>query len=244
MDLPPPDRQGRAIVDLDLQVVAVVKEGGKGDMGHIEPPPLITARGEDIAGLGEPEGHRGVGPDGGAHDLSGLPVDTRGDVQAENPGTADIHQFDCLPVQTPDLPVQAGAENGIHDPVGMDDLPPEGRRRFRSRHFHGKPGKDRQIYRSRSPASAGVPQEVHPRMPTQGKNLPGDDKSVAAVVPDPAEDHVALPPDTPLLRQDMDRRLSGVLHENLLGYPQFLRGPTIHGPHFLHPAYLHAAFLS
>ena len=83
------------------------------------------------------------------------------------------------------------------------------------------------------------PRRGRPRGPAAGEDVPRHDQTVAAVVPDSAENDVPPPGDAQLPGEDLERRLPGVFHEDLLRYPQVFAGLTVHLPHLFDAADLH-----
>ena len=115
----------------------------------------------------------------------------------------------------------------------VDDRRPELRDLLDPFHLDGKPRDDLQVGLCRPAEAVGIPDEEDPGGSAAGEDVPRHDKAVAAVVPDPAEEDVPPPGDAELPGEDLNGGRPGVLHEDLLGYPQLFNRPTVHRPHLL-----------
>ena len=137
------------------------------------------------------------------------------------------------------LAVEARPEEGVDDPVRVEDRRPDRRDLLDALHLDGKPRDDLPVGLCRPAEALGVPDEEDPGGPAAGEDVPRHDEAVAAVVPGPAEEDIPPPGDPPLPGEDLEGRPPGVFHEDLLGYPELLDGLTVHRPHLHHAADLH-----
>jgi hypothetical protein len=181
-------------------------------------PAQSAAGREDVGDLGGGQGHGQVGFDAGADRFEGVRGQSRGDVdgQPEAPGGVDIrHGAGEQPVQGLEEP---GAENGVDDDGGLEDLGPQlvpsGRRADlldRQAHVQGDP----QV-RRRVPFDLVLRgQEQDLRAGAAEMKVTGDDEAVPAVVALAGDDD---DPQPLRVREELpegpDDLQAGVLHEH------------------------------
>ncbi len=221
--------------------------GGQGrrerDVGDVEAAAVGMSGVEEVADFRQAVGDRAVRPDGDPHDGAVIAVDSRGDVETEDGPPAVVQKLDDLAVQTADLPVEAGAEEGVHDPVGMQDVPADILQGFHARDRHGQFAEDLEMGPGRPLELARIPQgeDLDPAAPAVDD--PRHDEPVAAVVADAAQDDESFPGDPGLPVQDGHGGQPGVLHEDHLRNAERFNGVAVHRPHLFDRGDFHA-FLS
>ena len=83
---------------------------------------VIIAWIQQTSALGKPECDGAVRTYCSPHNLTGIAVYAGRDIDGEYRTGALVHKIDHVPEQSVYLPDKAGAEHGIHDSVGPEDL--------------------------------------------------------------------------------------------------------------------------
>ncbi len=235
-------QRGR-VIDLHADRFRIVELGGKGDVGHVEFSPAEKPGVEQVAALGQAEGHRGRRPDGRAHQAPRVAVDPRWDVEAEDGLSERIDVLDHLPVEAFHVPVESRSEDGVDDGVALKDVTPGVVNGFHRTDVDGEIEEPIQVL-PRSPLVAVFPgKEKHLDDAAARVDLSCHDESVSAVVAPAAEHGKAPPRNVHLAGQRVIGGDAGVLHEDLVGNAQRLDGIAVHRPHFFRRGNLHASFL-
>jgi len=86
-------------------------------MGNIQPPTQIESRIEQVAVLGKAESNGSVGFYGNPHDLTGIAVNTRRDIDTDHRTTRVVDYINHFRIFTANLTSQARAEDRIHHGV-------------------------------------------------------------------------------------------------------------------------------